>query len=62
MQKEGRSYPNKDGILACMRREEDKVLHKYNAIVLRNSISQNFYSGHMIRWAIRESTKYTRGS
>ena len=34
MQKEGRLYLNKDGIVACMRREEDKVLYKYNAIVL----------------------------
>ena len=34
MQKEGRLYLNKDGIVACKRREEDKVLDKYNAIVL----------------------------
>ena len=34
MQKEGRSYLNKDGIVVCKRREEDKVLYKYNAIVL----------------------------
>ena len=34
MQKEGRLYLNKDGIMACKRREEDKVLYKYNAIVL----------------------------
>ena len=34
MQKEGRLYPKKDGIVACKRREEDKVLYKYNAIVL----------------------------
>ena len=33
-QKEGRLYLNKDGIVACKRREEDKVLYKYNAIVL----------------------------
>ena len=55
MQKEVGLYLNKDGIVACKRREEDKVMYKYN------SIRQNFYSGHMIRWAIRESTKYTRG-
>ena len=30
MQKEGRLYLNKDGIVACRRREEDKVLYKYN--------------------------------
>ena len=58
MQKEGMIYLNKDGIVACNRREEDKVLYEYNAIVLRNSIRQNFDSGHLIRWAIRESTKY----
>ena len=28
MQKEERLYLNKDGILACKRREEDKVLYK----------------------------------
>ena len=33
-QKEGRLYLNKDGIVACKRRNEDKVLYKYNAIVL----------------------------
>ena len=34
MQKEGRIYLNKDGIVACKRRYEDKILYKYNAIVL----------------------------
>ena len=34
MQKEGRLYLNKDGIVACKRREEDKVLYNFNAIVL----------------------------
>ena len=34
MQKEGSLCLNKDGIVACKRREEDKVLNKYNAIVL----------------------------
>ena len=34
VQKEGRLYLNKDGIVACRRREEDKILYKYNAIVL----------------------------
>ena len=34
MQKEGRLYLNKDGIVACKRREEDRVLYKYNTIVL----------------------------
>ena len=34
MQKEGILYLNKDGIVACMRRQEDKILYKYNAIVL----------------------------
>ena len=34
MQKEGRLYLNEDGIVACKRREEDRVLYKYNAIVL----------------------------
>ena len=30
MQKEGRLYLNKDGIVSCKRRDEDKVLYKYN--------------------------------
>ena len=34
MQKEGRLYLNKDWIVACKRRDEDKVLYKYNTIVL----------------------------
>ena len=34
MQKEGRLYLNTDGIVACKRRDEDKVLYNYNAIVL----------------------------
>ena len=34
MQKEGRLYLNKDGIVACKRTEADKVLYKYNAMVL----------------------------
>ena len=39
MQKEGKLYLNKDGIVACKRREEDKVLYKYNAIVLQATLS-----------------------
>ena len=27
-------FLNKNGIVACKRREEDKILYKYNAIVL----------------------------
>ena len=34
MQKEGRLYLNKDGTVAFRKREDDKVLYKYNAIVL----------------------------
>ena len=34
MQNEGRLYLNMDGVVACKRRDEDKVLYKYNAIVL----------------------------
>ena len=62
MQKEGRLYLNKDGIMACKRKIEDKVLYEYNAIVLPQLYQTDFYPGHMIRWAIRELTKYTRGS
>ena len=34
MQKEERLHLNKDGIVPCKRREENRVLYKYNAIVL----------------------------
>ena len=34
IQKEGRLFLNKDRIMACKRREEDKVLYKYNGIML----------------------------
>ena len=34
MQKEGRLNLNKDGIVECKMKEENKVLYKYNAIVL----------------------------
>ena len=34
MQTEGRLYLNKERMVACKRREEDRVLYKYNAMVL----------------------------
>ena len=34
MQNEGRLYLNRDGVVACKKREENKVLYKYIAIVL----------------------------
>ena len=34
MQKEGRLYLNNDEFVACKRTDEDKVLYKYNVIVL----------------------------
>ena len=34
MLKEGKLFLNKDGIVAYKRSEEDKVMYKYNAIVL----------------------------
>ena len=34
MQKKGRLYLNQDGRVACKRREEDKVMYKYTAIML----------------------------
>ena len=42
MQKEGRLYLNKGGIVACRRREEDKVLYKHNAIVLSQLYQTEF--------------------
>ena len=62
MQKEGRFYLNKDGIVACKRREEDRVLYKYNAIVLLQLYQTELLFRSHIRWAIRGSIKYIRGS
>ena len=62
MQKEGRLYLNKDGIVACKRREEDKVLCKYNAIMLPQLYQTELLSGRLIRWAIKGSTKCIKGS
>ena len=62
MQKEGRLYLNKDGIVACKKGDEDKVLYKYNTIVLPQLYQTELFCRSMIRWAIRGSTKYIRGS
>ena len=55
-------YMNKDGIVACKRKEEDKVPYKY----YRSCIRLNCSFVHMIRWAIRAWTKsiigYRNGS
>ena len=45
MQKDGRLYSNKDGIVACKRRDEDKVLYNYKAIVL----AQLYQTEHLFR-------------
>ena len=42
MQKEGRLYLNKNWIVACKRSEGDKVLYKYNAIVLPHLYRTDF--------------------
>ena len=34
MQKKGRLYLNKEGVVTCKRIEDDKILYKYVAIVL----------------------------
>ena len=51
MQREGRLYLNKDGIVACKRRTNTKSYTIITRKCCRNSIIQNFYSGLMIRWA-----------
>ena len=35
-------YLNKDGIVACKRKEEDKVLYEYNSIVLPRLYQNEF--------------------
>ena len=61
MQKEGRLYLNKEGIVACKRETKTKSYTSITRQCCRNSIRQNYYSGRMIRWAIKESTKCIRG-
>ena len=52
---------NKYGIVACKHKEEDKVLYKYNLIVLHSYTRPNCSSVDMIRWAIKAWTKCTTG-
>ena len=40
MQKEGRLYLNKDGTVACKRRDEDKALYKYNLTLTDRTLIQ----------------------
>ena len=54
-------YLNKDGIVACKRKEEDKVLYKYISIVLPQLSRPKCSFAHMIRWAIKAWTKCTTG-
>ena len=61
MQKEGRLYLNKDGIVACKRRDEDKVLYKYNAIVLPQLYQTELLFRSHDQMGHRGSTKYIRG-
>ena len=47
MEEEGRLYLNKDRIVACKRREEDKILYKYNAIVIPQLYqTERFFKSH----------------
>ena len=56
-QQEGRLYLNKDRIVASKRKEEDKILYKYNVIVLPQLYQTDLLFRSQIIWAIRESTK-----
>ena len=62
MQKQGRLYLNKDGIVACKRREEDKVLYKYNAKMLPQLYQTEFLFRSHDQMGHQGSTKYTRRS
>ena len=62
MQKEVRLYLNKDGIVACKRSDEDKVLYKYKAIVLPQLYQTELLFRSHDQMVIRGSTKYIRGS
>ena len=41
MKKKDLPYLNKDGIVACIQKEEDKVLYKYSSVVFYNSRDSN---------------------
>ena len=62
MQKEGRLYLSKDGIVVCKRREEDKVLYKYNAIVLPQLYQTELLFRSYDQMGHQGIDKYTRGS
>ena len=62
MQKEGRLYLNKDGIVACKRREEDKVPYKYNAIVLTHFYQTELLFRSHDQMGHRGSIKCIKGS
>ena len=53
LKRKGLLYLNKDGIVACKSKEEDKVLYKYNLIVYPQSYQTELLFVHMIRWAIK---------
>ena len=61
MQKEGRLYLSKDGIVVCKRREEDKVLYKYNAIVLPHLYQTELLFRSLDKMGHQGIDKYTRG-
>ena len=62
MQKEGRLYLNKDGIVACKRRDEDKVLYKHNAIVLPQLYQTKLLFRSHDQMGHQGSTRCIRGS
>ena len=62
MQKEGRLYLNKDGIVPYKGREEDKILYKYNAIVLPQLYQTELLFRSHDQVGHRGLIKYTRGS
>ena len=62
LQKDGRLYLNKDGIVPYKEREEDKILYKYNAIVLPQLYQTELLFRSHDQMGHRGLIKYTRGS
>ena len=46
-------YHTADGVVACKRRDEEKILHKHNLIILPQLYQQRCFSDHTTRWVTR---------
>ena len=50
-------YHTADGVVACKRKDEEKILHKHNLIILPQLYRRKCYSDRMINWGTRGYTR-----